>query len=886
MRVGPYEITGSLGAGGMGEVYRAHDPRLGRDVAIKVLPAPVAHDSDRLQRFEHEARAVATLNHPNILDVHDIGSHEGVPFIVSELLEGETLRERLEAGSLPVRKALEYALQIARGLAAAHERGIAHRDLKPENVFIVHGDRVKILDFGLAKALAAPPDAGTRLAQQATEIGTVLGTVGYMAPEQVRGLPADHRADIFAFGCVLHEMLTGQRAFGGSTAADTMSAILSKDPPDLESRAADVPPALGRIVRRCLEKSPAQRFQSSEDLAFAIENVTAVSQATKIPGSDVAEFRGLARVPLRTLATGLAAGMLLGAAAMLALGSLRSAETPALSLGRTTAITHEVGQELHPSLSPDGAFVAYAAGPTDRTHIYVRQIAGGRAIDLTESLPGKYGHPRWSHDGSRILFTGTTGAHVVPALGGVARRVIDRAGMADWSPDSRRIVYTTETVAAGPGHVNVVDVEGGGPRVLAEVLEPHSLAWSPDGRFIALVSGNTPFPGPGRLVGNVAPSQIVVVPAAGGTPVAVTAGGALHTSPTWTPDSRRLLFVSNVHGTRDLFEIALTDDGRPDGEPRRLTAGLNAHTVSLSRDGRRLAYATLTLSSNIWSILLPSRPPASIREAVPVTTGLQTIEGLAVSRDGQWLAFDSNLSGNQDIYRMRLPDGEPEQVTTDPADEFIPNWSPDATMLAFHGWQRGNRDIFVIGADGRDRQQVTSLPGHEWYPNWSPDGSRILFIDSNTRGVSVVEREGGGWGAPKALYTDGLTYPFVDRQGRWFLRVPLRALGEKGDVHLAPITGGPMRTLVQSPLAGTTATLGFARWSPDGRTVYFSAFDEEERSSFWSIPAEGGTPTLIVRFDDPTRESNRPEFATDGRRLYFTLSEKQGDVWVMEIERR
>src|SRR5262245_32520180 len=274
-RLGPYEIVSAIGAGGMGEVYRARDPRLGRDVAIKVLPATVSVDADRLQRFEQEARAAAALNHPNILAVHDIGQHEGAPYIVSELLEGDTLRERLNGGALPVREAIEYAIQICHGLAAAHDKGIVHRDLKPENIFVTTDGRVKILDFGLAKLTQAEPAFATVSALPTTPLhtlaGIVLGTIGYMSPEQVRGLAADHRSDIFALGTILVEMLAGSRAFRGDTPMDVMPANLKDESPPLPVAERHIPPALERIVDRCLEKSPARRFKSADDLAFALE---------------------------------------------------------------------------------------------------------------------------------------------------------------------------------------------------------------------------------------------------------------------------------------------------------------------------------------------------------------------------------------------------------------------------------------------------------------------------------------------------------------------------------------------------------------------------------------------------------------------------------------
>jgi serine/threonine protein kinase len=274
-RLGPYEITAPIGTGGMGEVYKARDPRLNRDVAIKVLPSAFSADPERLHRFEQEARAAAALNHSNILAVYDVGAHEGAPFIVSELLEGETLRGQMSGGAFPVRKAVEYAVQIAHGLAAAHEKGITHRDLKPENIFVTTDGRVKILDFGLAKLTQAEPTAAGMSALPTTPPntlpGVVLGTAGYMAPEQVRGLSADQRSDMFAFGAVLYEMLSGRRAFQGDTAMDTMTAILKEDPPDLPLAERHIPLALARIVDRCLEKKPASRFKSADDLAFALE---------------------------------------------------------------------------------------------------------------------------------------------------------------------------------------------------------------------------------------------------------------------------------------------------------------------------------------------------------------------------------------------------------------------------------------------------------------------------------------------------------------------------------------------------------------------------------------------------------------------------------------
>jgi serine/threonine protein kinase len=314
-RLGPYEVLAPLGAGGMGEVYRALDPRLGREVAIKVLPASFSKDPDRLRRFEQEARAAGALSHPNLTAVFDIGSHEGAPYVVSELLEGEVLQAALAGGRLSPRRAVDYAIQMAHGLAAAHEKGVVHRDLKPANVFITKDGRVKILDFGLAKVTHVNEGSRCRTNQRSTTAGTepgaVLGTLGYMAPEQLRGGPVDARSDIFSLGAILYEMLSGKRAFQGDSAADTMSAILRDDPPDLSLTDQNISPALQRIVRHCLEKNAEQRFQSARDLAFDLEALS-VSSASAAKGGVVPASASRRWIPITAMATAIVVAYLAG----------------------------------------------------------------------------------------------------------------------------------------------------------------------------------------------------------------------------------------------------------------------------------------------------------------------------------------------------------------------------------------------------------------------------------------------------------------------------------------------------------------------------------------------------------------------------------------------
>ena len=412
-KFGPYEIRSPIGAGGMGEVYRAVDSRLGREVALKVLPVNVARDADRLQRFELEARAIAALNHPNILAIFDVGQQDGSPFLISELLEGESLRAMLDRGPLPQRKAVEYGVQIAQGMAAAHEKGIIHRDLKPENIFISKDGRVKILDFGLAKLVqSSPEDAeGATLAALGTLAGIVLGTPGYMAPEQVRGLAADARTDIFSFGAVLYEMLSGQRAFHRDTPAETMTAILKEDPPEVSEAMHPVSPALDRMLRRCLEKSPDQRFQSARDLSFALGALSGTDASGFARASDAAPRKFSWRLWLPV------ALALIGVSAV----TWFVARIPAASTGRTEFAIPVPGEVSHMAISNDGRMLAFVS-PDEKTGmpmLSVQRIGAPIATQLAGTEGASY--PFWSPDAASVAFFANSKLQKISVSGGSAQ---------------------------------------------------------------------------------------------------------------------------------------------------------------------------------------------------------------------------------------------------------------------------------------------------------------------------------------------------------------------------------------------------------------------------------------------------------------------------------
>ena len=497
LKFGPYEIRSMLGAGGMGEVYRARDTALGREVAVKILHPGALGDSDRLRRFRQEAQAAGSLNHPNILAIYFVGEQDGAPYIVSELMEGMSLRDRLREGTLPPRKTMDYALQIADGLAAAHEKGIIHRDLKPENIFLTKDGRAKILDFGLAKLTRSEETSGDANGFTQTlgsAPGVVLGTVAYMSPEQVRGTALDSRSDIFSFGLIIYEMLSGKNTFLRSTPADTMSAVLKEDAPELTLSSNAVSSALDRIVRRCLEKDPADRFQSVRDLGFALQAITGSGASTDSVVAEMSRRSPIWRPAPLVLALGAAVCLLLGAAAAwLALGASRSGSRNPPMITQVSRLTHDAGFSEWPTWSPDGSLLAFSSNRSGNFEIYVRRIEGGQEVNVTNNSAQNI-QPAFSPDATSVAFVSTRSSRtgivriapptgiepltyggdiwVGPALGGPPRRLAQDGNFPVWSPDGKKIAFISGT----DDHRSILEIsaEGGTPR---QVLSSADSKW-------------------------------------------------------------------------------------------------------------------------------------------------------------------------------------------------------------------------------------------------------------------------------------------------------------------------------------------------------------------------------------------------------------------------
>jgi eukaryotic-like serine/threonine-protein kinase len=693
-KLGPYEILAPLGAGGMGEVYRARDPQLGRDVAIKILPSFLSRDPDRLRRFEQEARAAAALNHPNILAVYQMGTHEGAPYLVSELLEGSTLRDQLLRGPIPVRKAVDYAIQTARGLAAAHEKGIVHRDLKPENLFLTKDGRIKILDFGLAKLIRQPraSDPGSPTLTEGTEPGVVLGTVGYMSPEQVRGQIADDRADLFALGTILYELLTGKRAFHKPTSAETMSAILNEEPPSASQITPGIPPALQRVVQRCMEKTPEQRFHSASDLAFALE---ALAESGSAPAGAFA-----APAPRGKGLWIITVGLVLAIVASVVLWLNRSPANPVVE--SVVQLTND-GQSKSGSMETDGARIYFNEGTSGSRRITQVSVHGGQTGDLLSNLlnPEIVG---LTHDGSDLLIL--TGSFValrrtmwlVPLPVGEARRLGDaEVTGATLFPDGR-LLYALDSGTF------VAEKDGSSPRKLEGLPKDRFPQISPDGTKLAF-----------HVYDATGDSWTIDEGASDGTGIhpVLKSGANLPNDVCcfgWTEDGKYLLFLGTTAGRSDLWVLSeekrfLT---RP-AMPVPLTNGpISYSSFAASRDGKQI----FAVGAQRRGELVRYDPKT--QEFLPYLSGLSAADP-TFSRDGKWMAYMSYPEHT--LWRSRSDGSDRLQLTYSPMMVMFPRISPDGTKVAFSD---SNAIAYVVGMNGGTPQKLSDGCVA---PDWSPDGN-------------------------------------------------------------------------------------------------------------------------------------------------------------------
>ena len=849
--LGRYEIRSLIGAGGMGEVYRARDEKLNRDVAIKVLPSTFSQDNERLRRFEQEAQAVGALNHPNILAVHDVGTHDGATYVVSELLEGETLRQRIGGAALAQRRVIDYALQIAHGLAAAHEKGIIHRDLKPDNIFITKDGRVKILDFGLAKLTQSDggqPQTDIPTRRVDTDPGVVMGTVGYMSPEQVRGRAVDHRSDIFSFGAILYEMLSGRRAFHGESAADTVSAILREDPRELSESNHSISPALERVVNHCLEKNPEERFHSASDLAFAIE---ALSASSVLSGSTTTTVLPAVPVPLRKrreLFAWTAAGLFLIAAVALAILYFRHSPAEERPVRFVIAMPDKTTDVSSPVVSPDGRRVAFVATSDGKPFIYVRPLDSLNA----ERLSGT-----------------------------------DDAAQPFWSPDNRYLGFFSA------GKLKRIEASGGPSQTLCDAQVPFGGAWNRDG-IILFGQDN---------------KELHRVSAAGGTAVAVnkldeSRKESAQAWPSFLPDGSHFLYQSwngrsedsSIYvGSLDGAEHKLllkADSNATYSVPSYVLFARDTTVMAQSFDPSRLqlsgdpfpiaeevtykgssSYSNFSVSENgalvFWRGSLSNRqliwfdregkqlglvgPPGDFNDAV-------------ISPDGKRAALQRLEGGNSDIWLIDLARGLPSRFTFDPMTDDDPVWSPDGSLIMFSSDRDGPFNLYrKVSSGARNEEVQFKSDTPKELSDWSTDGRFLLFDTYDAKTGSDV------WALP--LFGDGKPYPLLNTpfneaqahfspDGRWFAYSSNETGRYEVYIQSFPLSGG--KWLV------STAGGAQPHWRRDGKELLYMAADRRlmavdvtAGSSFEARAPKALFQTQVVRYDAP----NRYDVSADGQRF-------------------
>ncbi len=809
-RLGDYEIQSLLGAGGMGEVYRARDLRLRREVAIKVLPAYVSSDPERLRRFEQEAMAAAALNHPNILSVYQMGTYEHAPYLVSELLEGETLREQLKHGRIALKRVIDYAIQLARGLAAAHEKGIVHRDLKPENLFVTKDGRIKILDFGLAKltqARGSPANSALTVGNE-TEPGMVMGTAGYMSPEQVRGQGVDHRTDIFAFGAVLYEMLTAERAFHKPTSAETMTAILHEEPAAISQASPQTPPALQRIVHRCLEKNPDQRFQSASDIAFAVE-------AFSDPGSVVV-------TRLSSRATLIRVGLLALCLTVVVAIAWRLRGQPGTPVVEAVTQLTDDGEEKAGGLQTDGTRIYANEGSYGSSRIVELSVNGGQTATLATQLVSPEIVDMSKNRSALLAVVGNTfrqpaSLWLLPLPTGTPRQLADAvvSGGASLLPDGR-LIYANGSAVYAAGS------DGSGPSKLAE-LPQLAVGWtasSPDGR---------------RIVFDTSPlnhfdwTAIYEVSSEGkGLRRILAAGqgdlGSAVCCASWTPDGKYLIFQSRSNWRWDLWMLPENTIAEL-AEPVRLTNGPLSYAMPvISPDGKQIFAKGTRKRGELL------RYDSKTQHLLPYLGGISAFD-LTFSRDGKWVAYVSYPEHT--LWRSRVDGSDRRQLTFPPEEIMYARISPDGSKVSF-----SNSDYagFMVSMDGGKPEKLYDDAVNI---NWSPDSNRVIFtslvpgktpgqkdgaelriMEPRSGNISVVPGSQGKLGA-HFISSDELVAATEDT--RKFVLFDLK-------------------TKTWSDLFSTPDTFRAWKVSPDGKYLYFGT--------------AGDNPKLMrIHFADKTAET-------------------------------
>ncbi|HEX6101267.1 MAG TPA: protein kinase [Thermoanaerobaculia bacterium] len=861
-RVGRYEIRSLLGRGGMGAVYRAWDATLDRHVAIKILPAHLVTDPDRVRRFVLEAKSASALNHPNVISIYDIGQDGSLHYIAMELVEGTTLRDALVRGAVDRKRAIAIAEEVAAAIAAAHQAGVVHRDLKPENIIIASAGYVKVLDFGVAKLRSEPTPVGEPTAVGATEVratevratraGVVLGTAGYMSPEQALGKAVDHRSDVFSLGCILYEMVSGRAPFDGDSVVETMFNVIHARP-----AALDVPRELQPIVKKALAKSPEDRYRSANDLAADLKRL----RESDVTGSQPAG----AGPGVRRSTLIVAAAVLSAAVAGVLLMPRKQPSPPAQSQPLTIQRITTNGNAILAAVSPDGKYVAYVNSEGGRQGLWLRQLATLQDLQLIAPRAVAFWGHAFSPDGASIYYVvksttqGVGTLYAMPILGGRAEKILDGIDSPPaFSPDGKKIAWIRVERSLADTSLAVANADGSDVRVLAKRRAPQSFtpsftgpAWSPDGKRIAVSLMVRPTAARNR-------SSVIEVDAATGRERVITSGWGVTEQVTWLPDGSGLAVVGEYNrypSNKQLWLVPM-----PSGEPRPITNDLSDYRmVSVTADGSALVTIQLEFDADLWLVPFDTaRPPRKLRAGKRVGT-----HGLSVARDGS-IAYISLDSGDYDLWIADSDGTDARRVTTDSHRKQGPVFTPDGKTIIFTGDGPAGA-IRRIAADGsQKRSALLYEEATSELPALSPDGQTLVF---HTASGLVKAPVSGGPITPLTSYR--VQRPAISPDGT---RVAGYCGGEVMRICIIPMSGGaPEKTFEAAP-AGLTSMI---RWADDGRALLLNTMPND-RSNIWRFPLDGRAPKRLTNF--PEQPLYRFDLTPDRKAFVVSRGEVSRDA--------
>jgi Tol biopolymer transport system component len=872
-RLGPYEVLALLGAGGMGEVYRARDARLGREVAIKVLPSALSEDPERLKRFEREARSASSLNHPNIVTIYEIGGEGGVSFIAMELVSGESLRELLFKGPLSVRRLLQIGAQIADGLAKAHGAGIVHRDLKPENLMVTEDGHVKILDFGLAK-LTQPDASGSEGTQAptvsgATEEGVILGTAGYMSPEQATGAIIDFRSDQFSFGSILYEMATGRRAFQRASAPQTLTAIIQDEPEPIAAISPKIPGPVRWIVERCLAKEARNRYASTEDLARELASVRDhLSEATSGIGAVAPVARPRRR---RWWIPAAITGVVLLALGLTAWQLQRHDyfwKNP-LAGARFTRFTDWPGSEVDADISPDGKFVAFLSDRDGPFDAWVGQVGGGVFLKLTRGqfpalVSGATRGVGFTDDGAHVwLFVMKNGLGTIwlePTIGGIARPFLASGVHIAWSPDRSRVLYHT----GDPGDpIFIADRNGSNPKQIFKAksgIHNHYPVWSPDGHFVYFVQG-------------IPPSDMDLwrMPAAGGVAERLTYHRSRVAYPTLLDDRTLIYTAAREDSGSGLF--AMDVERRI---PHAVSFGLEEYrSVAASADGRRLVATVANPIQTLWTAPISDR---RIDDSGISRFPLPTVRAAAPRFGPNYLLYLSSRGGVDGLWKFK--DGVEEELWkgSEGLVTAAPAISPDASQICFAVRHEGQAHLYLMASDGSGAHRVAESLDVVGAPSWSPDGKWIAVIANDGKDYPLFKVPVDG-GPPVRLVEGVLSDPVWSPDGRFILYSEGRGAAQ---LRLRGVQ--PDKT--PFPLPETAVAFGGNRYRflPDGKSLVI-AKGLFWQQNFWLFDLVTGRQRQLTDLA-PGYDTRSFDVSPDGKQILFDRYRENSDVVLIDLPAR